>query len=93
MVASPQYSAQALNRIRLFGVLFFIIGLFFSIHGGWHLMEIYSRKMTMFELEAVFTPEKGRMWSEFLAGLSVSLVGVLMTVQAGIYRKQLRRKG
>ena len=87
----PQpYSDRKLKRLRLFGKIFIIIGLFFSIHGGWSLLEIYSRKMTMFELP-VFTPEKGRMWSEFLAGMSVCLTGLLISLKAWGDLKQTQK--
>jgi hypothetical protein len=36
----------------------------------------------MFQMEAVFTPEKGRMWSQFLAGGSVALMGVLLVIKS-----------
>ncbi len=74
MKSSQQHSDRELKRIRLFGVIFFIIGLLFLIHGGWNLLEIFNRKTHMFYIEEGFTPEKGMAWSEVLAGTSVCLV-------------------
>ncbi len=91
MGPSRHYSDQKLKRIQLFGAAFIIIGLFFSIHGGLNLLEIYGRKTPMFELQAVFTPEKGRMWSEFLAGMSVCLTGLLIAIKAWGDLKQKKK--
>ena len=79
---------QELKRIRLFGAVFVIIGICFTMHGGLNLIEIYNRESHMFALEEGFTPEKGRMWSEFLAGISVCLMGILMNIKAGIDLKK-----
>lgn len=84
MNESKIHTDRELKRGRLFGVLFVIIGLCFMIHGGFNLSEIYSRPATMFEMHARFTPEKGRMWSELLAGMSVCLVGILMIIKAAM---------
>ena len=86
--SSQQHSEQELKRIRLFGVIFVIIGICFTMHGGLNLFEIYNRESHMFALEEGFTPEKGRMWSEFLAGISVCLMGILMNIKAGIDLKK-----
>jgi hypothetical protein len=86
--SSNQPSDRELKRICLFGVFFIVIGLFFVTHGGLNLFEIFNRESHMFALEEGFTPEKGRMWSEFLAGMSVCLVGVLMVIKAGIDLKK-----
>ncbi|MCD6585117.1 MAG: hypothetical protein J7K96_05075 [Desulfobacteraceae bacterium] len=88
MKSSQQHSDRELKRIRLFGVVFVIIGICFISHGGLNLFEIYNRESHMFALEEGFTPEKGRMWSEFLAGLSVCLIGTLMCIKAGIDLKK-----
>ncbi len=85
----PPHSHQQLRRIRLFGAAFILIGLGFAIYGGLNLFEIYGRPAPMFELEAVFTPEKGMAWSKLLAGLSVCLTGILMTIKA---RSDLKQK-
>jgi len=91
MKTSHRYSDRELKRIRLFGVVFIIIGLCFLIHGGLNLVEIHNRKMHMFYFDEGFTPEKGRMWSEFLAGMSVCLTGILMGIKAGIDLKKEKR--
>jgi hypothetical protein len=88
MNESKKYTEQELKRIRLFGIFFIVIGLFFVAHGGLNLLEIYNREAHMFALEDGFTPEKGQMWSEFLAGMSVCLTGVLMGIKAGIDLKK-----
>lgn len=85
MQPSPDKSPhthQQLRRIRLFGAAFILIGLGFLIYGGVNLFEIYGRPAPMFEMEAEFTPEKGMAWSKLLAGGSVCLVGILMTLKA-----------
>ena len=71
MKSSQQHSDRELKRIRLFGVVFVIIGICFTMHGGINLIGIYNRESHMFALEDRFTPEKGQMWSESLAGMSV----------------------
>jgi hypothetical protein len=70
------------RRIRLYGVIFLVVGLCLFVYSGWSLLEIYNRKTPMFQMEAVFTPEKGRMWSQFLAGGSVALMGVLLVIKS-----------
>ncbi len=84
MKSSDVYADRDLKRGRLFGVAFVIIGIYFTIHGGLNLLEIYNRPAHMFAMEAGFTPEKGRMWSEFLAGMSVCLTGILLVIKARI---------
>ena len=88
MKSLQQHSDRELKRIRLFGVVFVIIGICFTMHGGINLIGIYNRESHMFALEDRFTPEKGQMWSEFLAGMSVCLTGVLMGIKAGIDLKK-----
>jgi len=85
---SKKHTEQELKRARLFGAVFIGVGICFVMHGGFNLFEIYNRETRMFALEAVFTPEKGRMWSEFLAGSSVCLTGILMSIKAGIDLKK-----
>ncbi len=91
MKSPQQHSDRELKRIRLFGAIFIIIGLCFLIHGGMNLFEIHNRKMHMFYLDEGFTPEKGRVWSEFLAGMSVCLTGILIGIKAGIDLKKAKR--
>ncbi len=91
MNESKKYTERELKRVRLFGAVFVIIGICFLMHGGLNLFAIYNRESQMFALETGFTPEKGRMWSEFLAGSSVCLVGILMSIKAGIDRKNGRK--
>lgn len=87
----PSHTHRQLRRIRLFGAAFLLIGLCFAIYGGINLFEIYGRPAPMFEMEAEFTPEKGMAWSKLLAGLSVCLTGILMTIKAWIDLKQKNR--
>jgi len=82
------YSDQALRRIQLFSAVFIVIGLCFTIHGGLNLFEIYNRPVSMFAMDEGFSPEKGRGWSELLAGMSVCLTGILMCIKAGIDLKK-----
>jgi hypothetical protein len=89
--SSQQHSDRELKRIRLFGFFFIVIGLLFSMHGGLNLLTIYNRETHMFVQEEGFTPEKGRMWSEFLAGMSVCLTGILMGIKAGIDLKKSKK--
>ena len=91
MKSSHRYSDRDLKRIRLFGAVFIIIGLCFLVHSGMNLLEIHNRKMHMFYLDEGFTVEKGRVWSEFLAGMSVCLTGLLMGVKAGIDLKKEKK--
>ncbi|MBC2717737.1 MAG: hypothetical protein HF978_20735 [Desulfobacteraceae bacterium] len=88
MKKSHKHISRELKRVRLFGTVFVIIGICFIMHGGLNLFEIYNRESHMFALETGFTPEKGRMWSEFLAGTSVCLTGILMCIKAGIDLKK-----
>jgi len=88
MNSSKQPSERELKRIRLFGIFFIVIGLFFVAHGGLNLLAIYNRESHMFALEEGFTPEKGRMWAEFLAGMSVGLLGILMSIKVRIDLKK-----
>jgi len=92
MNESKKQVDQQLKRVRLFGAVFIVIGLLFIMHGGVNLLEIYNREHHMFALEEGFTPEKGRMWSEFLAGMSVCLTGVLIGIKAGIDLKKEKRQ-
>jgi len=89
--SSQQHSKRELKRIRLFGVFFIAIGLFFLMHGGLNLFEIYNRESHMFALDEGFTPEKGRVWSEFLAGMSVCLLGILMSIKVRIDLKKEKK--
>jgi len=89
--SSQQHSEQELKRLRLFGIVFVIIGICFTMHGGINLIGIYNRESHMFALEEGFTPEKGRMWSEFLAGMSVCLIGALVWIKAGIDLKKEKK--
>ncbi len=82
---------RELKRGRLFGAAFVVIGLCFIMHGGLNLFGIYSRESHMFALEEGFTPEKGRMWSEFLAGMSVCLTGILVSIKVGIDLKKVKK--
>ena len=91
MNSAKQPSDQELKRNRLFGVFFIVIGLLFVTHGGLNLLAIYNRETHMFALEEGFTPEKGRMWSEFLAGMSVCLTGILLGIKAGIDLKKEKK--
>ena len=91
MSESKKSTEQELKRLRLFGVVFVIIGICFTMHGGINLIGIYNRESHMFALEEGFTPEKGRMWSEFLAGISVCLMGILMNIKAGIDLKKEKK--
>ncbi|MDA3895773.1 MAG: hypothetical protein PF482_06475 [Desulfobacteraceae bacterium] len=91
MKSSQQHSDRELKRLRLFGVVFIIIGICFTMHGGINLIGIYNEESHMFALEDKFTPEKGRMWSEFLAGMSVCLMGILMNIKAGIDLKKEKK--
>jgi len=88
MSSSHRYSGRKLKQIRLFGTIFVIIGLCFLIHGGLNLFEIYSGESHMFALETGLSPEKGRGWSEFLAGMSVCLIGILLGIKTGIDLKK-----
>lgn len=84
------------RRIRFYGAFFVLAGLCFCGYGGIHLVEIYNRPPAMFQMEAVFTPEKGRMWSQFLAGGAVVLLGVLLMVKSAPGRcrdKQVQKSG
>ncbi len=91
MKSSQQHSDRELKRLRLFGIVFVIVGICFIMHGGLNLLTIYNRETHMFALEEGFTPEKGRMWSEFLAGMSVCLTGILMGIKAGIDLKKEKK--
>ena len=91
MKSPQQHSDRERKRIRLFGAIFVIIGLCFLIHSGLNLLEIHQRKTHMFYLDEGFTPEKGRAWSEFLAGMSVCLTGILMGVKARIDLKKAKQ--
>jgi hypothetical protein len=91
MKSSDAHADRDLKRGRLFGAAFVIIGICFVIHGGLNLLTIYNRETHMFALEEGFTPEKGRRWSEFLAGMSVCLTGLLMGIKAGIDLKKEKK--
>lgn len=91
MSALKKYTKRELKRIRLFGAVFIVIGICFISHGGLNLFGIYNRESHMFALETGLSPEKGRMWSEFLAGMSVCLTGTLMCIKAGIDLKKRRK--
>ena len=91
MKSSHLYSDRELKRVCLFGAAFVIIGICFISHGGVNLFGIYNRESHMFALETGLSPEKGRMWSEFLAGMSVCLTGTLMCIKAGIDLKKGRK--
>ena len=82
MGSSNHYSDQQLKRMCWMGAALAAIGLCFSIHGGMNLLEIYNQPAPMFAMQRAFTPEKGRMWSEFLAGASVCLTGILIGIKA-----------
>ena len=89
MSESKKSTEQELKRLRLFGVVFVIIGICFTMHGGINLIGIYNQESHMFALEEGFTPEKGRMWTAFLAGMSVCLMGILMNIKAGPLQLQI----
>ena len=91
MSESKKVTERELKRILLFGAFFIVIGLLFLMHGGLNLLTIYNRETHMFGLEEGFTPEKGRMWSEFLAGMSVCLTGILMGIKVGIDLKKEKK--
>ncbi len=91
MNESRNHTEQELKRVRLFGTAFVVIGICFILHGGLNLFAIYNRENHMFALETGFSPEKGRMWSEFLAGMSVGLMGILMSIKAGIDLKKEKK--
>ncbi len=82
---------RELKRLRLFGIVFVTIGIGFIMYGGINLIGIYNRESHMFALEEGFTPEKGIMWSQFLAGISVCLTGILMGIKAGIDLKKEKK--
>ena len=91
MRESKKATERELKRLRLFGIAFSIIGICFILYGGINLIGIYNRESHMFALEEGFTPEKGIMWSQFLAGMSVCLTGILMGIKAGIDLKKEKK--
>ena len=81
MTPPKPYTDADLKRIRLYALVFIIIGLGILAHGSLSLISIYHQESMILLPAQGLSPEKGRMWVECLTGISVFIIGLALLLK------------